>query len=75
MGPSTFNFAEAAELSESAGAAFRVADVQAGVEKSVSICVSDKHFHLSELARQVSLAHRGAAHASAAAIWACFPLS
>ncbi|MEN9451452.1 MAG: hypothetical protein RLZZ369_511 [Pseudomonadota bacterium] len=75
MGPSTFNFAEAAELSESAGAAFRVADVKAGVEKSVSICVGDKHFHLSELARQFSLAHRGAAHASAAAIWACFPLS
>lgn len=75
MGPSTFNFAEAAELSESAGAAFRVADVKAGVEKSVSVCVGDKHFHLSELARQFSLSHRGAAHASAVAIWACFPPS
>lgn len=75
MGPSTFNFAEAAELSERAGAAFRVADVKAGVDQSVSICVGDKHFHLSELARQFSLSHRGAAHASALSIWACFPPS
>ncbi len=37
MGPHTFNFAEAAELAEAAGAALRVADMRAGAQAALGL--------------------------------------
>ena len=75
MGPSTFNFAEAAELSEQAGAAFRVKDFAEGVAKSVSICGGENHLQSVKSAFAFSQLHRGAASISAKAIFDCIPLS
>lgn len=65
MGPHTFNFAEAAELSEAAGAAYRVPDVTSAVMKSVSFCNDNVRFDMAEKARDFALRHRGAAQGMA----------
>lgn len=75
MGPSTFNFAEAAELSEQAGAAFRVKDFSEAVAKGVSICADEMHLHAVKSALDFSQVHRGAAGISAKAIVELIPLS
>jgi len=67
MGPSTFNFAEAAELSEAAGAAFRVADASEGVQRACALCVSGAD-QAAVAALGFAAAHRGAARRAAAAI-------
>lgn len=67
MGPSTFNFAEAAELSESAGAAFRVGDASEGVERARALSVSGAD-EAAVAALGFAAAHRGAADRAAAAI-------
>lgn len=69
MGQSTFNFAEAATLSEAAGAATRVFDWDQGVAESVSFCDDEKHATGSRAASAFALAHRGAADKSARLIW------
>lgn len=69
MGPSTFNFAEAAELSEAAGAAFRVSDFVTGVVTALAISQAEKLPAAQSAARAFSLSHRGAATRSAVAIW------
>lgn len=69
MGPSTFNFAEAAELSEAAGAAFRVSNFVTGVVTALAISQPEKLPSAQAAARAFSHAHRGAASHAAASIW------
>lgn len=61
MGPHTFNFFEAAELAESAGAARRVADMAVAVSWAVE-CVSDHQAQsrMSQAALAFASAHQGA---------------
>jgi 3-deoxy-D-manno-octulosonic-acid transferase len=69
VGPSTFNFAEAAELACAAGAARRVADIDAGLQAALAL-VLDVPARTSAVARclEFAQAHRGAAQATAQAI-------
>lgn len=63
MGPSTFNFEQAAELSEQAGSAWRVSDVGLAVQKAWEICalpVSDAE-RLQQTCYQFAQIYRGAA--------------
>lgn len=68
MGPSTFNFAEAAELSEQAGAALRVTDWREGVAQAVHLCEPAQHVPMAQRALDFAHAHRGAAKTMAEAI-------
>lgn len=61
MGPSTFNFAEAAELSEAAGAARRVRDWPQGVEMALTWSRSARHEDSVAQCLAFAQAHRGAA--------------
>ena len=62
MGPSTFNFSEAAELSLAAGASLRVADMDAGVAVASELLHDpDRLALLSSAALQFAAQHRGAA--------------
>ncbi|TAK93695.1 MAG: 3-deoxy-D-manno-octulosonic acid transferase [Aquabacterium sp.] len=70
MGPSTFNFADAAELSEAAGAAFRVQNLVEAVKKAVKFCNADNGDRMAEICLSFAQAHRGAAERMAHAIWA-----
>jgi 3-deoxy-D-manno-octulosonic-acid transferase len=71
MGPSTFNFAEAAERSEAAGAAWRVGNWAEGVKRALAVCSDPEagqgHEHT---ARQFAQSHRGAALKMAGSIQA-----
>ena len=69
MGPHTFNFAEAAELSQAAGAAIRVADMAEGVGRALAL-LADEQGGRDASARSLRFAaqHRGAAQRMAAAI-------
>lgn len=60
MGPHTFNFFEAAELAESAGAAKRVADMAGAVSWAVQ-CANDREAqtHMSQAALAFASAHQG----------------
>ena len=61
LGPHTFNFAEAAEQAVLAGAAFRVADLQAGVQQILALLADPPQ--LAQARQQAlawSQAHRGA---------------
>ncbi|WP_298014764.1 3-deoxy-D-manno-octulosonic acid transferase [uncultured Aquabacterium sp.] len=69
MGPSTFNFAQAAELSEAAGAAWRVQDWPAGVAQAVALTEPKARGEASARALAFAAAHRGAARQMAEAIW------
>ncbi|MGE5451783.1 MAG: 3-deoxy-D-manno-octulosonic acid transferase [Acidobacteriota bacterium] len=69
MGPSTFNFAEAAQLSEAAGAAVRVQNWEQGVAQAILFCDEKKHEAGQSAANAFALAHRGAADRSAELIW------
>jgi 3-deoxy-D-manno-octulosonic-acid transferase len=68
MGPSTFNFAEAAQLSEAAGAARRVADVTAGVHAALAWTGDKQGPQRSEVCLAFARAHQGAAARMAAVI-------
>ena len=61
MGPHTFNFAEAAELSLAAGAALRVADIDAGVARAVALARDPLRLDWVGRAAGFAAAHRGAA--------------
>jgi 3-deoxy-D-manno-octulosonic-acid transferase len=62
MGPSTFNFSEAAELSLAAGASLRVADMDAGVALAGELLDAPERLAaLSASARDFASRHRGAA--------------
>jgi len=60
MGPSTFNFAQAAELALDAGAALRVADIDAGVRQAAVIATVGDRAGRRERALAFAAAHRGA---------------
>ncbi len=62
MGPSTFNFDEAAELSLAAGASLRVADMQAGVAEVSALLRDPRRLARSSAdALRFAARHRGAA--------------
>jgi 3-deoxy-D-manno-octulosonic-acid transferase len=71
MGPHTFNFAQAAQLSEEAGAALRVQDMQEGVRAAVQLAADPaRHESAVRSARAFALAHQGAARKTAQAVLA-----
>lgn len=61
MGPHTFNFAEAAELSIAAGAAERVPDLALGVLRAVALTKPGEREAMAESALGFAAQHRGAA--------------
>ncbi|MDB5850987.1 MAG: 3-deoxy-D-manno-octulosonic acid transferase, partial [Rhodoferax sp.] len=69
IGPSTFNFAEAAELSEAAGAAIRVTDMAHAVQTALSLLNDAPALgRAAEAGPRFAQAHRGAAMKTASAI-------
>jgi 3-deoxy-D-manno-octulosonic-acid transferase len=71
MGPHTFNFAQAAELSQEAGAAVRVQDMHEGVRAAVQLAADPaRHESAVRSARAFALAHQGAARKTAEAVLA-----
>jgi 3-deoxy-D-manno-octulosonic-acid transferase len=71
MGPHTFNFSEAAELSLAAGAAQRVGAMQEGVAAAVALARDTQGRKAAvEAAERFSAAHRGAAQRTADAVLA-----
>ncbi|MBA4178084.1 MAG: 3-deoxy-D-manno-octulosonic acid transferase [Leptothrix sp. (in: Bacteria)] len=69
MGPHTFNFALAAELSLAAGAAERVADIDAAVQRGAALAHDTAaRAAMSALALDVAGRHRGAAERMAQAV-------
>lgn len=61
MGPHTFNFAHAAELSIAAGAGLRVADLAAGVDAALKLAADPQRREWVERAFAFAASHRGAA--------------
>ena len=61
MGPHTYNFNEAAELSLAAGAALRVADVEQGVARAVALACDPAREQWVRRAFGFAAAHRGSA--------------
>jgi 3-deoxy-D-manno-octulosonic-acid transferase len=71
MGPHTFNFAEAAELAEAAGAALRLADLPQALGAAWGLLADDPRREAMARAGQgFAQAHQGAARSSAEAILA-----
>ncbi|MBS0468487.1 MAG: 3-deoxy-D-manno-octulosonic acid transferase [Proteobacteria bacterium] len=69
MGPHTFNFAEAAQMAISAGAALRVADMKEGVAAAIALAHDrPRQASLADGCQAFTQAHRGAARATADAI-------
>nr|WP_315189735.1 3-deoxy-D-manno-octulosonic acid transferase [uncultured Albidiferax sp.] len=69
LGPSTFNFAEAAELAEAAGAACRVADMPAAVAQALDwLNAPDTLARAAAAGPQFASAHQGAARKTALAV-------
>jgi 3-deoxy-D-manno-octulosonic-acid transferase len=69
MGPHTFNFQEAAQLSQEAGAALRVEDMEAGLRRAVELAADAKaRGEAVAAALGFAQAHRGAAQKTAAAV-------
>jgi 3-deoxy-D-manno-octulosonic-acid transferase len=73
MGPHTFNFAQAAELSLAAGAAVRVPDIRAGVQLAIDMACHDDRAAASGRALAFAALHRGAAERMAREIVALLP--
>lgn len=71
LGPSTFNFAEAAELALQGGAALRVDDLQQAVAHALAL-VADKarHAGMAQAAQLFAGSHRGAAERTVSALLA-----
>ncbi|MGY4829705.1 3-deoxy-D-manno-octulosonic acid transferase [Sphaerotilaceae bacterium SBD11-9] len=61
MGPHTFNFAEAAELSRAAGASIRVADMAEGVSQALALAGHAERDDYARRAVAFAAQHRGAA--------------
>ena len=71
MGPSTFNFAEAAELSLAAGAAQRVPDMEHAIKAALALVADPvRHEAMVQAALAFSSSNRGAAQRTAAAVLA-----
>ena len=75
MGPHTFNFAQAAELALAAGAARRVADIDAGIGVALEIARGPNAATMSRAAVAFAAEHRGAAARTAERIVACLAAS
>ena len=73
MGPHTFNFVQAAELALAAGAAERVADIEAGVQRAVQIARGDGATRMGESALSFAASHRGAAQRIACQLLSLLP--
>ena len=74
MGPHTFNFAEAAELSLAAGASLRVADMTEGVARAVALLdQADEREACARRAVAFAGQHRGAAERMAQHLLAWLP--
>jgi 3-deoxy-D-manno-octulosonic-acid transferase len=71
MGPHTFNFAQAAHLAETAGAARRVADLAQAVEAAQALTAdAERQDAMAQAALSFAQAHRGAADKTATAVLA-----
>jgi 3-deoxy-D-manno-octulosonic-acid transferase len=71
MGPHTFNFSDAAQLSEEAGAAVRVASMEEGLRVAVALARdSAARTKAVDAAERFAGAHRGAAEKTARAVLA-----
>ena len=71
MGPSTFNFAEAAELALAAGAAQRVPDMEHAIKLALALVADPaRHEAMVNAALAFSSSNRGAAQRTAAAVLA-----
>jgi len=71
LGPSTFNFAETAELALASEAAMRVADMEAGVRAALRLLAEPTHQqNMAKAALRFASAHRGAAERTARAVLA-----
>ena len=69
MGPHTFNFTEAAELSQEAGAAFRVRTLQEGVRQAAELVAARaRQQQAAAAARGFAAANQGAAFKTAEAV-------
>ena len=68
MGPHTFNFAEAAELSLAAQASMRVDDIDSGVQRAAALALDPARAAWVERALAFAARHRGAAARMADAI-------
>jgi 3-deoxy-D-manno-octulosonic-acid transferase len=73
MGPHTYNFSEAADLSLAAGAALRVADIDEGVARAVALAHDPARNDWVQRAFAFAAAHRGAAERMASEILATWP--
>ena len=73
MGPHTYNFSEAADLSLAAGAALRVADIDEGVARAVALAHEPARKDWVQRAFAFAAAHRGAAERMAGEILATWP--
>lgn len=74
MGPHTFNFAEAAQLSQDAGAALRVQNMEEAVRTAVALAADDAQRSAAvEAAGAFAAAHQGAADKTARAVLALLP--
>ncbi len=72
LGPSTFNFAEAAELALAAGAARRTDSLEEGVRAALALLAEPaRRQAMADAAARFAAAHRGAAERTAAAVLAC----
>jgi 3-deoxy-D-manno-octulosonic-acid transferase len=71
LGPSTFNFAEAAELALAAGAAWRATGLEDALHQALAVLADEPRRHqAAEAATRFSSAHRGAAQRMAQAVLA-----
>ncbi len=70
MGPHTFNFAQAAELSLAAGAALRAEGIEDGVQRALALALDPGRARWAERALAFAAQHRGAARRMAAAVLA-----
>jgi 3-deoxy-D-manno-octulosonic-acid transferase len=75
MGPSTFNFAQAADWALAAGAAERCDDLPHAVGRAVDLCGDAALVGWSQRALAFAAQHRGAASRTAQAVLDCLPPS
>jgi 3-deoxy-D-manno-octulosonic-acid transferase len=68
MGPHTFNFTEAAELSLAAGASLRVPDIAEGVRRAIELALGSERAAWSLRAQGFAAKNRGAAQRMAGLI-------
>lgn len=71
MGPHTFNFSEAADLAQEAGAARRVMGMEEGVRSAIALVRdAEGRSEAVQACERFAAAHRGAAHRTAEAVFA-----